>query len=198
MTAPKVSTGQPLQRRAFFGRMGMELDFHDSIPNAWMASTPGHPFHLLPIEEVQHNMGGGGTWLGGLFLKGTEALAGPGALYDAINNYEQNHGGAGLDQHLIAQGYPLPYGQHEEMTHDVTILPWWYIYPYSWGRDGEQFRDLCWVTQDTFDAERCKEVIAVGAWPSYSITYWSHSWSRKGHDDRNMNRVNSNESSKVD
>ena len=29
---------------AVFGRMGMDENFDNSIPNAWMASSPGNPF----------------------------------------------------------------------------------------------------------------------------------------------------------
>ena len=32
------------ERKAFLGRMGTDDAFIHSIPNAWMSSTPGHPF----------------------------------------------------------------------------------------------------------------------------------------------------------
>ena len=179
-------------RRAFFGRMGMELDYHDSIPNAWMASTPAHPFFLLPIERIQGRFTQAGKWIPGSLRKQPtpEQLTGPGNLFKALKEYSETYYGKNVHEIRLYKKLSASPGQlQREMPHSVTILPWWYVFPYSWARDGEQFRDVCWVTRATFDAERCKNVVAVDAWPSYSITYWSHSWSDKGHDAENMNRL---------
>ncbi|KAB5585567.1 glycosyltransferase family 32 protein [Coniochaeta sp. 2T2.1] len=50
-TSP-TSTNPPRQA-AVFGRMGSNTSSPHSIPNAWMASTPGHPFFLAPLVSAR-------------------------------------------------------------------------------------------------------------------------------------------------
>ena len=45
---------------------------------------------------------------------------------------------------------------------------------------------------DGFDAERCKSLLATDRWPSYTITYWSHTWDDlqdSGHAEDNLAAV---------
>ena len=81
------------ERKAFLGRMGTDEDFPRSIPNAWMASTPNHPFWLLPLESIKDNVYSG---------KEPEYLTGPTALYERVKQYKEEHdGGEGnkMDEH---------------------------------------------------------------------------------------------------
>lgn len=172
--------------------MGMELDYHDSVPNAWMASTPAHPFFLLSMDRVQRNVSDAGKWVPDSWRKQPtpEQLTGPGNLFKALKEYNETYQGKNIhERRLNKKLLTSPVEVQHDMPHSVIILPWWYVFPYSWARDGEQFRDICWVTRATFNAERWKSVVAVDAWPSYSITYWSHSWSEKGHDQDNLDRL---------
>jgi hypothetical protein len=71
----------------------------------------------------------------------------------------------------------------------IKILSSNYIYPYSWHRDGDAFRKDCSSTTSTFNAKRCKEIVAVDRWPSWTITYWSHTWNGDGPNKGNLQKV---------
>ena len=176
------------ERKVFLGRMGTDEGDGHSIPNAWMGSTPGHPFWTLPLESVEKNIGSGAA---------PEYLTGPPALYDRVKDYKDDydHGrGDKMDDHYSSSGwrnlYP-PSRDHRKLPpQSLVVLPFWEVYPYSWARDGEAFRQLCWVTQGTFNAATCKQVLGLDHWGSHSITYWSHSWSTEGHWDEHMDALN--------
>ena len=176
------------QRKVFLGRMGTDNDFEHSIPNAWMASTPGHPFWVLPLESCEEHIGNGAQ---------PEYLTGPPALYDRVKDYTEDydHGrGDKMDDHYGKSGwrslYP-PSRDHQGLPpQSLIVLPFWEVYPYSWERDGEAYRSLCWVVQDTFSAATCKQVLGLDHWGSHSITYWSHSWSVDGHWGEHMDALN--------
>lgn len=181
------STSMTSDRKAFLGRMGSDEGFIHSIPNAWMASTPGHPFWLLPLEAITESPGSQAF---------PEELTGPIALYRQVKRYEaqfSNANGHRLDQHY-AQSPWRDLFQHvgARAPQSLAVLPSWEVYPYSWDRDGQLVRDVCWVSQPTFDAKRCKSLLAVDHWGSHAITYWSHSWSAeqgKAHSEEKMKSI---------
>ncbi len=171
-------------RKAFFGRMGTDVYFSNSIPNAWMASTPGHPFFLVVLESVIKSMGDGSSE-----GQSPEVVTGPARLYDMINEYleeDSKYKGEKLDKHVSKNPTAKQFTPRKGLGHSIEVLPFQYIFPYSWQRDGEGVRDTCWATQKTFDAERCKLLLATDHWPSYTITYWSHTWAGEGHDQGNV------------
>ena len=176
------------ERKVFLGRMGTDEGDTMSIPNAWMGSTPGHPFWILPLEACEQHIGNG--------LQ-PEYLTGPSVLYDQVNAYRDeydNGRGDKMDDHYGKSGwralYPPSRDQEQLTPQSLVVLPFWEIYPYSWSTDGNAFRELCWVTKDTFNAATCKHVLGLEYWGSHSITYWSHSWSIEGHTDENMDALN--------
>lgn len=176
------------ERKVFLGRMGTDENDVHSIPNAWMASTPGHPFWVLPLESCGEHIEDGAS---------PEFLTGPPALYDRVRDYrdEYDHGrGDKMDDHYAKSGWRTlykPWTDDQKLPpQSMVVLPFWEVYPYSWARDGEPFRNLCWVTQDTFNAATCKHVLGLDHWGSHSITYWSHSWSAEGHWDEHMDVLN--------
>ena len=176
------------ERKVFLGRMGTDDDFVHSIPNAWMASTPGHPFWILPLESVEQHIGNGAM---------PEYLTGPPALYDRVKDYRDayDHGrGDKMDDHYGKSGWRHLYrasrDQQKLPPQSMVVLPFWEVYPYSWDRDGVAFTDLCSVTQESFSAVMCKEVLGLDHWGSHSITYWSHSWSADGHWSEHMDALN--------
>ena len=182
---PRSAKGE---RKVFLGRMGTDEEDIMSIPNAWMGSTPGHPFWILPLEFCQQHIGNG--------LQ-PEYLTGPPALYDQVKAYrdEYDHGrGDKMDDYYGKSGwralYPPSRDPEPLPPQSIVVLPSWEVYPYSWSRDGEAFRNLCWVTLDTFNAATCKHVLGLEYWGSHSITYWSHSWSIEGHWDEHMDALN--------
>ncbi|KAK9242831.1 nucleotide-diphospho-sugar transferase [Lipomyces tetrasporus] len=182
-TYPSISNTHQ-QKRAFFGRMGTEDDFEHSIPNAWMASTPGHPFFLLTLESVAETLKGGSSY------SSAEDLTGPLALKNNIELYNTKYADSdALDQRLYKSPVVHVFGPQYKQQHAVTVLPFWAVFPYSWARDGIPFRGVCSVNSNEHDSERCKLLIAADHWGSYFITYWSHSWSPNGHDEGNLKNI---------
>lgn len=187
-TGLEIPSSAEGERKVFLGRMGTDEDFVHSIPNAWMGSTPGHPFWVLPLESCEKNIGSDAQ---------PEYLTGPPALYDRVKDYrdEYDHGrGDKMDDHYGKSGWRNLYllsRDHQKLPpQSMVVLPFWEVYPYSWERDGEAYRKLCWVTQDTFSAATCKQVLGLDHWGSHSITYWSHSWNAEGHWDEHMDALN--------
>ena len=176
------------ERKAFLGRMGTDDSSTHSIPNAWMGSTPGHPFWLLPLESATANVNSGAS---------PEALTGPEALYNMVNLYNDDFDqgqGSKMDEYYEKSPWRRLFKAvaKENGTlppQSLVILPFWEIYPYSWQRDGEMFRHVCWVLEEEFNAARCKLLLGLDHWGSHSITYWSHSWGGDGHDDSNMQHI---------
>jgi inositol phosphorylceramide mannosyltransferase catalytic subunit len=177
---------------AFFGRLGTNNSFEHSIPNAWMASEPRHPFFLLTLKWARATISKGG---GNIY---PEAITGPVALRNNIFLYEdRKYHGQNLQKSYLGVKedstglYPPSMTRPQpDISHNVVVLPFHYVYPYSHERDGEAFRDFCWVNKPTFNATRCKDLVAVDHWPSYTITYWSHTWTESSHDETHLKNVN--------
>ncbi|KAK9483197.1 nucleotide-diphospho-sugar transferase [Lipomyces starkeyi] len=182
--ASKDNSGK--KRTAFFGRMGTDDDFDHSIPNAWMASTPGHPFFLLPLESVIDRLSRNDA------NTVPEALTGPVALKEAINMYGNQYAHPGdLEVHLqssILNG--MLYSQYK-MKHSIEILPYWMVFPYSWGQDGNAYRSACSIGSQEYDREKCKQLVTADHKDSFFLTCWSHTWSWEGHDPNSMKNVES-------
>ncbi|THC92655.1 hypothetical protein EYZ11_007857 [Aspergillus tanneri] len=164
----------PQAQRAFLGRMGHNYDLtsNAAVPNGWMASPPGHPFWLLPVLHVLERAGGGGDG-------SVEDLTGPGALGRMIKKYfeDSQHGSvrreycAGVQQ--IQPSWML--FCNTDIKDSLILLPEKQIYPFSWVDDDVK-ACLAAFANPEFDPEVCKRVIDVDAWPSYFITYCTHSW----------------------
>jgi hypothetical protein len=177
-------------RKAFFGRLGTENDFRHSIPNAWMAAEPGHPFFLLMLMWTRDKIKAG-------FADNTmiEDITGPGALFHGLKEFEKAEFHNSSLQEIFAgdsdKGINKLYQARPSLERDdeTMVLPFWYIFPYSHSRDGDAFREVCWVNRGGFNATRCKDLIGVDHWPSYSITYWSHTWTEEGHSEHGMSSV---------
>ncbi|KAL5611873.1 hypothetical protein BROUX41_000555 [Berkeleyomyces rouxiae] len=189
-TAAHVTMGEDksANRMAFFGRMGTDKQFEHSIPNAWMASTPGHPFFLLPMESVLARFGHKKQW-----LALPETVTGPVALRQAILKYRRLYNWRLLPKtlekdlaHRIATG---PFEKRSDLKHSVNLLHHNIIYPYSWGPDNYDVSEICWVLQDTYSPEKCKEALDTKGKGSVVITYWSHTHSPVGHSEENMDYI---------
>jgi inositol phosphorylceramide mannosyltransferase catalytic subunit len=183
--------GSPEKRLTFFGRMGTDDGFEHGIPNAWMASPPAHPFYMLELEWIRDKIVNGDINLT------PETITGPIALRSAIGRYGDSkyHTESNFEQFFMenpsvtSDPTMVPRVKATDIPHDVVALPFQYIYPYSWQRDGDGVRDVCWSALDTFDAERCKELLAVDRWPSTTITFWSHTWEHEGHNTENLQKI---------
>ena len=43
-------------KQLILGRMGNDIDWEHSIPNALLASVPGHPFWINVLGQIQENL----------------------------------------------------------------------------------------------------------------------------------------------
>ena len=201
---PSQDSSMPItaERRAFVGRMGVDDHSPESIPNAWMASTPGHPFWLLPMESAEE--------LAQLAGMQPERMTGPVALYDQTIVYQEQYdagqgdGGAKLDERYGKSGWRHLYKSSSvkglaRAPQSLVILPHYEVYPFSWQRDGDMFKKFCISSEETFDAARCKALLALEHWGSHSITYWSHSWKGDGdgHWDEHLKAISKSSSIEV-
>ena len=176
------------QPTAFLARMGTDYSKKFSIPNAWMASTPMHPFWLLPLNLVASGSRPYGDW--------AEAVTGPDALFNLVNEYLREYAGEdgaearlhevlrrskmkdlygrSLSEKDLRSSAGLPRSQLLLLEHEM-------IFPYWWG--AKELEGVCKAGVESFDPETCKDVLDVDGLESWSITYWSHSWSEEeGHD----------------
>jgi hypothetical protein len=155
-------------RVALFGSMGSDPTFDHSIPNAWMAASPGHPFFLFPVSaaraEIQKSRRMLHRWW--YDYPSAEQLTGPIALRKNIEHYESCG----------------------DAANKIIVLPDSMIYPFNWDT-GEEVRSLCSAEKETFNETQCKEVLEVDSKGGISITYWSHTHRGKGPDVGNIERI---------
>lgn len=145
------------------GWMGRDFDFEHSIPNAFLASPPGHPFWLLCISLISANANLPGR-------SKPEARTGPIMLYEAVSAYASLYGPQippRPDKDIAAPDEPR----------GVSILTPGMIYPYSWRERLSADMHDCWVANPTYEEEKCIERYPE----AYTITYWSHSWGGDGY-----------------
>ena len=137
----------------FVARMGNDASYSNSVPNAFLASTPGHPFWLGPLDYVRQNIDALDPNLPAQFrggeANGPEELTGPVPLWRAVNAFEPT------------------------ASPRLVVLPPSAIFPYS----HHNFSDtpaycVCSAQSATLDPPRCKALYP----DAYAISYWSQSW----------------------
>lgn len=191
------SSEEAAQRTALLARMGLDPLSEHGIPNAWMASPPGHPFWLLVLEHIQNIITGesGKDGGGSGADDDPEYVTGPVSLWDVVQDYEEKYHpqgiasrGPSLDDKVKASGWRSLHdfsassdgtsstSEGKVAEERLLMLPFWTVYPFSWQRDGKGFEEICSVEKEGFDAERCKRELDVERWGSWSLTYWGHSW----------------------
>lgn len=159
--------------KAFVGSMGDNASFEHSIPNAWIASAPGHPlFHFMLHRTKKAVMSGK------KLDSRPEAVTGPIALRLGIWEFNST-------RDLANEMLP----DDQKYDADVVVLPSSLLYPYSWWKEGDAVRDLCSAVKNRFNAKLCKEKLEVEKLGSWAITYWSHSWTNGGHDKGNLKKI---------
>lgn len=173
--------------QVFLGRMGLDDNSRPSLPNAWFASTPGHPFWVLPLEFAESNINE---------IDNAEGLSGPGALFDVVKEYNDNYTGDDMDYHYAQGGWRHLFPQpvqilSDPIDHTLTTLPHWEIYPYSWLPLESPYQPFCWTRAELFNEEMCKLLLGTADRGSHTITYWSHSWGDDGdgHDQKGLKSI---------
>jgi hypothetical protein len=164
--------------------MGTDRAFEHSIPNAWMAASPGHPFFLMPLASARAEIAKSRSFLHRLWYDypSAEQMTGPIALRKLVNRYEAH----GLDREAIGLAANSPFAEEfVNAKQAIVLLPNHWVYPFNWN-EGDALRAICSVEQESFDSQRCKEVLEVGSRGSMSITYWSHTHRGKGIDEKNI------------
>lgn len=156
--------------------MGSDPTFRDSLPNAWMASSSAHPFFWLPLSYVQENSKH--------FSGSVEALTGPIALREQVKAYETSSPSyiSQQVQQSLVTAYPgnPPEWSKVPAKHTIVILNETLIYPYSWNSP-RLVKSVCDFNEFDFDPLKCQDLLHTAEHESYSITYWSHSWTKSGH-----------------
>ena len=141
--------------QAVLASMGTDLSFSESLPNAFLASVPRHPFWLYVLLEIQERTS---SWLSGRgnWLKVEEAT-GP-AMLKAVLDRE----------------YPqLGCTYRANKSHSIFVLGPQYIFPFDWHDLTSPARPFCLVEyHETFDPKECKKHFP----DAYAVSYWSHSW----------------------
>ena len=185
---PSTSPPPCLYQYAFFGQMGTDTNSWSSIPNAWMASTPHHPFFLMPIESVVQGVGKL------LYYWYVEGLTGPHALFHQIKRY-QSYQGDNLKLLSYLRTVHIPQDEFDSynLVHSITVFEPEVIFPFSFMMaDSDPRKKHCLMSgakKGDFDRERCKRDLMVRENGSYCITYWSHTWTPHGHDGWNLGAV---------
>ncbi len=151
---------------AFLGYLSDMYDHDENIPNAWMLSTPGHPFWLFcgMMMVKRATMG----------INGAENLTGPKMLTLAVEEYARTMSLiSGKDYGSVLKG--------STMIHDLQVLEPGLIYPVSWYHP-KGLSEFCEsfgkpaltdsIDKSVKDPEKCKQSLPN----AYAITYWAHSW----------------------
>lgn len=155
-----------------------------------MASTPSHPFWLLPLDLVASGNKPYGDW--------PEAVTGPDALFYLVNRYLKEYssdddGAEGrLDGFLKKSEMKDPYVRSSSETglraragiliNQLVLPEKEVIFPFWWGE--KELESVCKAGIEGFDPETCQDVLNLQALGSRSITYWSHSWNEEGGHDK--------------
>ncbi len=145
-------------QKAVIAKMSKDIYFQHNIPNAWMASSPGHPFWLFLVRIIQERytailmkQAQGDT----KYDMGVEKITGPIVLKEAYDTWQCTFG--------------------DDMGR-VELLDPGYVFISNW-IDTEQtnyFDRVCNGSKITTEAQqnRCRK-----AFPNaHVLTFWTHSW----------------------
>jgi len=144
------------KNNAILAYMGNSYKFQHNVPNAWMVSTPHHPFWLFCLTKMIE--------LAALGIDTAEDLTGPVMLYKAMKEYNE------AMRRITGKTEP---GVEMGATNifELQVLKPGLIYPYDWD-SMNSLNDICWAKEATLDEQKCKSMFP----DAYTITYWSHSW----------------------
>ncbi|KXS09870.1 glycosyltransferase family 32 protein [Gonapodya prolifera JEL478] len=158
--------------QAYLGRMGNDEDFGHGLPNAWMASTPGHPLWLFVLKRIFD------VEVSKLALVRPEEQTGPMALFNAVQDFKAWSRSPSPSTSISIGGrtFPLPSpGQHV-----LQILPTPIVYPLDWRAFFDHPDDkgiaACHAKYDGFNETMCNERLKLSESDAFVMTYWSATW----------------------
>ena len=143
---------------ALLGMISDDIDFAHNIPNAWMASSPGHKFWIFVAQAIKATLkfqrDAGTGFKEGDEDVGAESATGPVILKEAHDTWKclmgENSG--------------------------ITTLPAGYISISDWldKESRARFNEAC---TDTKITEEETQKTCFKAYPNaHVLTYWSHTW----------------------
>jgi mannosyltransferase OCH1-like enzyme len=136
---------------AYLAQMGTNTSFEHSIPNAFMASTPAHPFWLHYLQLCQRYADIQRSSLNAI---SPEWITGPVILKEAVSTY-----------------------LNSTVSRALNILAPNVVYPYDWEHADDRTNCLCHARERTFDRLKCRAVVtSLGA---SAVAYWNKSWRDK-------------------
>jgi inositol phosphorylceramide mannosyltransferase catalytic subunit len=169
-TTKKPSKMDPTNLRgiAAFGRLESDEMFKHSLPNAWMASSPRHPFFLVTIEYAKERVQEMRSIIHRLMDTPTaEHVTGPIALKERMFRWKISP---------------------KALWDEVVLLPPHVVHPYSWHTPGRNGR-ICSAMFESLDERLCKERLKVKEKGSLAINYWSNTHKGTGHNEETIAQV---------
>ena len=145
-------------QKAILAMMSTDIYFEHNIPNAWMASSPGHPFWLFLVRIIQER------YLAILMKEaqgdtstdvGVESLTGPVILKEAYDTWRCVFG--------------------DERGKLETLDPG-YVFISNWNKEEEAnyFSKVC--NGSTINTEQ-QQKRCLKAFPNaHVLTFWTHTW----------------------
>ncbi len=133
--------------------MGSDYKYPHNVPNAWMASVPGHPFWIFVLREIVKYWSDKEVQL----RPYVEAVAGPCRLFEAASLYAQKFSGilSSMPIRYVDEGLIFPYDWHHKYSNPLIS-------------------EKCGGSKSSSNDSECKQLLGVSK--AYSITYWSHTW----------------------
>ena len=157
---------EQLYSLAFLAQMGTNSDWGHSVPNAWMASSGGHPLWLMTLEETRKRFDE--------IHGGAEDLTGPVSLKRQMERYFNEYLDDRKKIYVWAKRMGITNMVYTEydIHHSCKVIGDDFIYPFNWADKTTDRNKYCNFRSDDFSEAKCKEVVH-GA---YAVTFWSHSW----------------------
>jgi hypothetical protein len=151
------------------GRMGKDVAFEHSIPNAIMASKPKQVFWLLAIALVSERFIQA-TRAGRLAEMGPEQLTGP-ILFKSAVEYYISH----AKDEILARAAPVlkHFDSSQYRFGQLTVLPPHIWYPINWANPAHQVLRRKMSKKKVVVVESSAQRSFQN---SYVVNYWSHSW----------------------
>jgi inositol phosphorylceramide mannosyltransferase catalytic subunit len=151
------------------GRMGKNVDFEHSIPNATMASKPRQVFWLLTIALLTERFNEA-TRKASVDEMGPEELTGPILLKTAAEYYTSHS-----RNEIVQRASPTLHHFEESEYHfgKLIVLPRQVWYPIDWTNPLHQVFRRKMSRSGTVLSEDSAQRRFRG---SYVVNYWSHSW----------------------
>ncbi|PRP85922.1 hypothetical protein PROFUN_06044 [Planoprotostelium fungivorum] len=172
---------------AMVGAMGDNFHWEHSVPNAWMASIDReHPFWLMSLIHAKANKGSWGM---------PEHVTGPSVLWSNWLKYRKLYGQddskAVWDEVDKDESVRTSVKGDRQSKHSLALLNYFVVFPYHWNLEEKNpVKKACSLKSSEFDTKVCKERLDLEKMGSFSLTYWTHSWTPNAHDGNVIDKLN--------